>query len=95
MHVHPLTSERIMPCMTGSHFIPSSRKYDVMVGWGVITRESENPGSHALIPYLRSTLQWFGVKRTGACVDAWDFHCITIRNAFLNDVLKRCKFIFH
>lgn len=31
-----------------------------------ITRESENPGSHALIRYLKSTVHWFGeIRRQG------------------------------
>lgn len=43
-----------------------------------ITRESVNPGSHALIRYLRSSVQWFwGETEVESCVGAWKVEVYT------------------
>lgn len=49
-----------MPCMTDHTRTPSP--VGSMMLCDGITRESENPGSHALIWYLRSTVHWSGCR---------------------------------
>lgn len=51
-----------------------------------ITRESENPGSHALIWYLRSELQWSDGEREGRGLRGF-----TRREGFTSGLVKKVE----
>lgn len=54
-----------MLCMITLLYFSPSTVGNVMLCDG-ITRESENPGSHALIRYLRSMVHWFRSRALSA-----------------------------